>query len=244
MKWKDNLIYEFINQIISFKWILKPETLWWLNRRGKVFSLPCVKRIVFLWSGFGQESGTRTSSLRSARGTHCLLGMGRESLPPRPSSSRVLSSPRSDGSYLLPGDPTGDIAWRRPPKELPVLSSQMQTEGQACAYLDWMQDFCSKTSRPSSQAVLQATSTSFLEVRRVGCRSGVFFLFILRALSGVRTVRGQVPAEPRRMPEACGKPCGCLSERTHVCCTILQFSPWGWICWIWMDSGALLDRSW
>ena len=79
-----------------------------------------------------------------------------------------------------------------------------------------MQDFCSKTSRPSSQAVLQATSTSFLEVRRVGCRSGVFFLFILRALSGVRTVRGQVPAEPRRVPEACGKPCGCLSEDPRV----------------------------
>ena len=42
----------------------------------------------------------------------------------------------SDRSYLLPGDPTGDIAWRRPPKELPVLSSQMQTEEQACEYLD------------------------------------------------------------------------------------------------------------
>lgn len=43
MKWKDNLIYEFINQIISRKWILKPETLWWLNRRENVFSLPCVE---------------------------------------------------------------------------------------------------------------------------------------------------------------------------------------------------------
>lgn len=43
MKWKDDLIYEFINQIISVKWIRKPETLWWLNRRENVFSLPRVE---------------------------------------------------------------------------------------------------------------------------------------------------------------------------------------------------------
>lgn len=38
MKWKDNLIYEFINQIISLKWMLKPETLWWLTYKGESFS--------------------------------------------------------------------------------------------------------------------------------------------------------------------------------------------------------------
>lgn len=183
--------------------------------------------------------------MHSAWDMHCLLGTGRESLPPWPSSSSVPRSPRSDRSYLLPGDPTGDIAWKRPPKEL--LSSQMQTEGHVCEYLDWMQGFRSKTSRPSSQAGLQAPSTSFLEVRRVGCRLGVFFLFTLKALSGVRTVRGRVPTAPRRMPKAWRKPCGCLSERTHLCRTILQFSPWWWICWrskswVWVDSGDLLDQ--
>jgi hypothetical protein len=55
MKWKDSLIYEFINQIISLKWILQPEILWWLNWREKVFSSPCVKRILFSWSGFGND---------------------------------------------------------------------------------------------------------------------------------------------------------------------------------------------
>lgn len=47
MRWKDNLIYEFINQIISFKWILKPDTLWSLSRRGSVL-VQWVKSFDFL----------------------------------------------------------------------------------------------------------------------------------------------------------------------------------------------------
>lgn len=83
-------------------------------------------------------------------------------------------------------------------------------------------------------------------VRRVGRRLGVFFLCILKPLSRGRWVRSQVPTEPRRMPKARTKSCGHPSERTHLCWTIRQFSPWWWICWrlmswIWNDSSALFQ---
>ena len=150
MKWKDNLIYEFINQIISLKWILKPETLWWLNRREKVFSLPCVKRIIFLWSGFGQDGGTRTCNPCAQCLGHALFPEQGERLAlPWPSSSSVLNSQGSDRSCLLPGDPTGDIAWRRPPKEHPVLSSRYKKENK-CVYI---RTRCTDTRRRTSVCV-------------------------------------------------------------------------------------------
>ena len=211
MKWKDNLIYEFINQIISFKWILKPETLWWLNRREKVFSLPCVKRIVFLQSGFGRDGGTRVCNPRTQR-LGCTLSPGHgERIAP----SLAVKLKCSELSTL-----TDLISFLVTPlvtsKELPVLSLEMQTEEQVCEYLDWTQGFRSKTSRPSSQAGLQAPSTSVLEVRRVACRSGVFFLFTLKALSGVRTVRSQVQLRHGGCQRHGGSPVG-ASLRGLIC---------------------------
>lgn len=168
----------------SYLWIYKSDNLLQMNpetrntlmikQEGKSFLITmCQKNCIFVKRFWPKQWNTRVQSVHSAWGAHVVLGMGRESLPPRLSSSSVLSSPRSDRSYLLPGDPTGDIAWRRPPKELPVLSSQMQTEEQACEYLDWMQGFRSKTSRRSSRHL--GSSAGYVHIIPRSQESGVPF---------------------------------------------------------------------
>lgn len=82
MKWKDNLIYEFINQIISLKWILKPETLWWLNKRGKVFSFPCVEKLYFCNVVWPRQWNTRVQSApRPRAGPTVTWAMGENCSP-------------------------------------------------------------------------------------------------------------------------------------------------------------------
>lgn len=148
MKWKDNLIYEFINQIISLQWILKPETLWWLNRREKVLSLPCVKRVVFSESSLGWVSGTHMCNL-CWPGAGTVPRAGGEHHSPRTITAQGYWTAKvltNHVSFLVA--PPGDIAWRRPPKQqFPVLTDTKKRTGM------WipgpMQGFCSKAPKPS-----------------------------------------------------------------------------------------------
>lgn len=107
MKWKDDLIYEFINQIISVKWIRKPETLWWLNRRENVFSLPCVEesyiRKVVLAEMLERTCAIGWLHARPCAGPAVSWTM-RENCSPPPSSYSVLNSQGSERSCLFPGD--------------------------------------------------------------------------------------------------------------------------------------------
>lgn len=211
----------------SYLWIYKSDNLLQMNpetrntlmikQEGKSFLITmCQKNCIFAKWFWLRQWNTRVQSVYAAPGAYTVSWAWGENRSLFGRQAQVFRALHVDRSYLLPGDPTGDITWKRPPKELPVLFLEMQTEEQVCEYLDWTQGFRSKTSRPSSQAGLQAPSMSVLEVRRVACRSGVFFLFTLKALSGVRTVRSQVQLHHGGCQRHGGSPVG-ASLRGLIC---------------------------
>lgn len=193
MKWKDNLIYEFINQIISLKWILKPETLWWLSRRGKVFSFPCVEKLYFHNVVLAKtvEHACAVSASATCR-THRFLGSGRELLPSGGSSS-VLNSRGSERSCLPPGaQPV--TARRRPPRTGALSSVLTDTKRGAKGVIPGLNlgPFLPsiQTLTPGSSVTLWTWS---LGSEKRGVDLWVVFLCILKPLSGEAQQKAKYP---------------------------------------------------
>lgn len=201
MKWKDNLIYEFINQIISLKWILKPGTLWWLNRREKVFLFPCVKELYFhkvvLAKTVEHACAVSAPSASASAGPTVSWAVG-EDCSPQLSSSSVLSNRGSARTCLLPGGPTNDIGWRRPPREHLLPSSHIQKEKPRM----WIPDVNIRPFLHSIQTLTPWNSVTMLAWFLRSKESGVWFGGCLslhpKTVVWRSATKSQVPTEPRK----------------------------------------------